>query len=270
MTTLITTTVAARLALVGATARAHDLYSAAGVDFYERLVGPDRAEVREILALARDTPGAVLDVAAGSGRLTIPLVRSGHPVTAIDLSTDMLAHLRRGLPDEAAVETVVTDMRDFTLPRRFGLVILGATSITLLDDAGRARLYASVRRHLAADGLFALTVAGGASADSLAVATDRTIAVPGAAGDEPYLFSQQIEEAGTVRVVNWVRLADITPGAEVPVLTSRLHVLSPELLAEELVAAGFAVPHVAPVRTPPGVDILLLTTSLSRHEGERR
>lgn len=270
MTSLITETVAARLDLVDATARAQDLYAGVGTDFYDRLVGPDRAEIREVLALARTTGGPVLDLAAGSGRLTVPLVRSGHRVTAVDLSADMLAHLRHAIPDGAQVDCVVADMRELALDGRYGLVVLGATSITLLDREGRFRLYAGVRRHLAADGVFALTVAGGASARSLAVPTDREIAVPGAAGDEMYLFAQQIEDGGEVRVVNWVRLADIAPGAEVPVLTSRLHVLSAGLLARELVAAGFSEPACAAVRTPAGVEIVLLTASLAAAGGEAR
>ncbi|WP_431790720.1 daptide-type RiPP biosynthesis methyltransferase [Microbacterium paraoxydans] len=261
MTSLITETVAARLDLVGATARAQDLYAGTGTDFYDRLVGPDRAEIREVLALARAVPGPVLDLAAGSGRLTIPLARSGHRVTAVDLSADMLARLRRAVPHEATVECVVADMRDLALAGRFGLVVLGATSITLLDRADRARLYAGVRRQLASGGVFALTIADGASADTLAIPTDREITVPGSAGDEPYLFAQQIEDDGAVRLVNWVRLADIAPRAEVPVLTSRLHVLNPRLLANELIEAGFAVPETSPVRTPVGVEILLLTTT---------
>ncbi|MEZ0142984.1 daptide-type RiPP biosynthesis methyltransferase [Microbacterium sp. NRRL B-14842] len=270
MTSLITETVAARLDLVGATARGQDLYAGAGTDFYDRLVGPDRAEVREVLALARAVPGPVLDLAAGSGRLTVPLVRSGHHVTAVDLSADMLARLRGAVPHGATVECVVADMRDLALDGRYGLVILGATSITVLDREGRARLYAGVRRHLDSTGVFALTVAGRASADRLAVTADREIVVPGSAGDEPYLFAQQIEDDGAVRVVNWVRLADIAPGAEVPVLTSRLHVLSPEILADELVAAGFTAPRISPVRTPVPGEILLLTTSLSGDRGGAR
>lgn len=270
MASLITEAVVARLDLVGATAREQDLYTGAGTDFYDRLVGPDRAEIREVLALARAVPGPVLDLAAGSGRLTVPLVRSGHRVTAVDLSADMLAHLRRAVPDGAAVDCIVADMRDLALDGRYGLVVLGATSVTLLDRAGRSRLYAGVRRHLAADGVFALTVAGGASAHSLAVATAREIAVPGATGEETYLFAQQIEDDGAVRVVNWVRLADIAPQADVPVLTSRLHVLSPDVLAGELAAAGFAAPRISPVRTAAGEDILLLTTVLSGAAGGER
>ncbi|MFK3678298.1 daptide-type RiPP biosynthesis methyltransferase [Microbacterium sp. NPDC090218] len=261
MSGLITDAISARLEVVGAVPRGQDLYAGVGTDFYERLVGSDRVEIREFLALARGVAGPVLDVAAGGGRLTIPLVRSGKRVTAIDLSDDMLSHLRRALPDHAMLDCVVADMRDFTLERRFELVIIGATSITLLDRAGRSLLYANVRRHLTEEGVFAFTVAGGVSAENLAVPKDQEITVPGPDGDERYLFSQQMDEGGAARVVNWVRVADIADGGEVTVLTSRLRVLSHELLSRELVDAGFAEPAVSRVRTERGVDILLLTTS---------
>lgn len=261
MPDLITDAISARLKKAGATPHVQDLYAAEGTDFYERLVGSDRAEIREVLALARHAADPILDIAAGGGRLTIPLVRSGRRVTAIDLSDDMLAHLRRAVPPDAAVECVVADMRDFSLGRRYGLVIIGATSITLLDRGGRSRLYDAVRRHLAPSGVFAFTVAGGASAGSLAAPKDQEITVPGPAGDETYLFAQQREQDGGARIVNWVRVADIVLGREVTVLTSRLHLLSADLLAGELVDAGFAAPLVSPVRTDRGVEILLLTTS---------
>ncbi|MFJ2542759.1 daptide-type RiPP biosynthesis methyltransferase [Microbacterium sp. NPDC087589] len=251
----------ARLHLIGAVPREQDLYSGAGTDFYDRLVGSDRAEIREVLALARDAEGPILDVAAGTGRLTVPLVRSGKRVTAIDLSDDMLSRLRRTLPDHAMLECVVADMRDFSLPRQFGLVIIGATSITLLDRAGRSLLYANVRRHLAVRGVFAFTVAGDASAESFSVSRDREIEVPGPDGAETYLFSQQVEEDGAARLVNWVRVADLTEGGEVTVLTSRLRVLDHGVLSRELIHAGFAPPAVSPVRTLGGEDIVLLTTT---------
>lgn len=261
MSGVITETVIARLGEVGAIPAPQDLYAGGGTDFYERLVGSDRAEIREVLALARGAEGPVLDIAAGSGRLTIPLVRSGRSVTAIDLSDDMLSHLRRALPGHPRLECVVADMRDFSLRRRFALVIIGATSITLLDRVGRSCLYANVRRHLAPGGVFAFTVAGGASAESLATARDQEIEVPGQGdGVETYLFSQQVDEDGTARLVNWVRVSDLAAGGEVTVLTSRLRLLSHDVLARELVDAGFAEPTVSSVRTNRGEDILLLTT----------
>ncbi|MEA1262855.1 class I SAM-dependent methyltransferase [Microbacterium sp. STF-2] len=267
MSGLITEAVSARLETAGAVPRELDLYSGEGTDFYERLVGTDRAEIREVLALARKTDDPILDIAAGGGRLTVPLVRTGREVTAIDLSDDMLSHLRRALPARSTVECVVADMRDFSLGRRYGLVIIGATSITLLDRAGRSLLYGSVRRHLAAGGVFAFTVAGGAAAQSLAVSRTQEIGVPGPQGEETYLFAQQMEDGGAARVVNWVRVADIAAGLEATVLTSRLQVLGHDVLAGELVDAGFAAPAVSPVRTDRGVEILLLTTSWAGSSG---
>lgn len=267
MSGLITEAVSARLETAGAVPRELDLYSGEGTDFYERLVGTDRAEIREVLALARKTDDPILDIAAGGGRLTVPLVRTGREVTAIDLSDDMLSHLRRALPARSTVECVVADMRDFSLGRRYGLVIIGATSITLLDRAGRSLLYGSVRRHLAAGGVFAFTVAGGTAAQSLAVSRTQEIGVPGPQGEETYLFAQQMEDGGAARVVNWVRVADIAAGLEATVLTSRLQVLGHDVLAGELVDAGFAAPAVSPVRTDRGVEILLLTTSWAGSSG---
>lgn len=267
MSGLITEGVSARLETAGAVPRELDLYSGEGTDFYERLVGTDRAEIREVLALARKTDDPILDIAAGGGRLTVPLVRTGREVTAIDLSDDMLSHLRRALPARSTVECVVADMRDFSLGRRYGLVIIGATSITLLDRAGRSLLYGSVRRHLATGGVFAFTVAGGAAAQSLAVSRTQEIGVPGPQGEETYLFAQQMEDGGAARVVNWVRVADIAAGLEATVLTSRLQVLGHDVLAGELVDAGFAAPAVSPVRTDRGVEILLLTTSWAGSSG---
>ena len=258
---VITQAIAARLEAVDARVRCQDLYAGSGTAFYERLVGPDRVEIREVLALARETGGPILDIGAGTGRLTLPLVRSGHRVTALDRSEDMLAHLRCAMPGDARVECVIADMRDFSIGRRYALAVIGATSITLLDRAGRAALYARVREHLSPRGVFALTVADGASAQSLATPVDEEISVPGPDGCEPYLFSQQMEDAGAVRVVNWVRRADLVAGGDVVVLTSRLQVFDPRDLARELVGAGFAEPVVAPVRAQPGVDIVMLTTS---------
>ncbi|PCE14628.1 hypothetical protein AUC47_03370 [Microbacterium sp. SZ1] len=261
MEDLITDAVRARLSLARADARELDLYSGAGTDFYQRLVGADRAEVREVLALARRTGGPILDIAAGSGRLTIPLVRSGYRVTAVDLSRDMLSHLQRALPDHPALDCVVADMRDFRLAQRYALAVLGATSITLLDGEGRSRLCRSVRRHLTSDGVFALTVAAGTSATTLSVPQEHEITVPGPEGDETYLFAQQVDDDGASRVVNWLRPADLRRGGEVTVLTSRLRVLDREQLVTELVAAGFAPPRISPVRTQDGQDIELLETT---------
>ncbi|MGB4135352.1 MAG: daptide-type RiPP biosynthesis methyltransferase [Microbacterium sp.] len=265
----LTDSVRARFAESGATPSPLDVYAGVGSQFYANLVGPDRSEVREVLRFARRTGGPVLDIAAGGGRLTIPLARSGHLVTALDLSPDMLAHLQRALSDDDRVDVVIADMRDFNLGREYRLVVIGATSITLLDAEGRRDLYAAVHRHLADGGIFALSIAGDDAVTALRETEDHVVEVRDGATSEDYLCSQQIVDDGAVRLVNWVRLADLDGVADAVVLTSRLRILDSAQLAEELLEAGFSPPVIHPVRAPgvaPGAGMLLLETTRARTE----
>jgi SAM-dependent methyltransferase len=80
--------------------------------------------VREALAQG----GEVLEFGAGSGRVTLPLLRAGVRVTAVDLSQAMLARLEEKLcaePEEVRerVRIVRGDMRSLRLGERFGLVL---------------------------------------------------------------------------------------------------------------------------------------------------
>ncbi len=55
----------------------------------------------------------VLDLGAGTGKLTRALVAAGHRVVAVDVSEGMLTELRRSLP---AVQVLVGDAEDIPLP----------------------------------------------------------------------------------------------------------------------------------------------------------
>ena len=97
---------------------------------------------------------SVLDLACGTGRLTLPLARSGADVTGGDLSDTMLAKaLQRADKDGLTVALVQLDMRDFDLGRRFDRVIITANSLlhlTAIDEL--LGFFASVGRHLAPNG----------------------------------------------------------------------------------------------------------------------
>ncbi|MEV0128336.1 class I SAM-dependent methyltransferase [Dactylosporangium sp. NPDC050688] len=91
-------------------------------------------------------PGAhILDLGCGAGRLTHPLTGLGHPVTAVDNSAEMLAHVR-------GATTVLADIEALDLDRRFPVVLLASHLVNTPDDRVRGRLLAACRRHLAADG----------------------------------------------------------------------------------------------------------------------
>lgn len=107
---------------------------------------------RELAARER---GPVLDVGAGTGRVTLDLARAGHRVTALDVEPQLLGALR-DRAGELPVTTVVADARDFDLGERFGLVIVPMQTVQLLDD--RAGFLAAARRHLAPGGLLAIAI----------------------------------------------------------------------------------------------------------------
>lgn len=102
---------------------------------------PELGEAEIVHAVA--PPGtAVLDLGTGTGRIAHRLIELGHPVTAVDDSAEMLAHVR-------GAETVLGRIEELRLDRRFDAVLLASHLINMPDN--RAVLEA-VRRHLTDDG----------------------------------------------------------------------------------------------------------------------
>jgi SAM-dependent methyltransferase len=109
--------------------------------------------------LARAADGPILDVGAGTGRVTLDLAARGHEVIALDADADLLAALREragGLP----VRTVQADARAFELDRPVAQVIVPMQTLQLLGGAeGRAAFLACAARHLRPGGLLAAALA---------------------------------------------------------------------------------------------------------------
>lgn len=98
----------------------------------------------------------VLELACGSGRLTIPLAEAGVNITGLDLAPAMLR-----LAQEKAAGRGVTlpwiegDMCHFDLPQKFQLIFIAAQSLTHLHTRPELEAcFSAVRRHLAPDGRF--------------------------------------------------------------------------------------------------------------------
>jgi SAM-dependent methyltransferase len=110
-------------------------------------------------SLAARHAGPVLDVGAGTGRVTLDLARSGHSVTALDIDDLLLAELRDRARDLEIV-TVVADARSFDLGRCFALCIVPMQTIQLLGGAeGRTAFLRCAREHLLDGGLLAIAIA---------------------------------------------------------------------------------------------------------------
>ena len=110
------------------------------------------------VALAREAEGPVVELAAGTGRIAIPIAkRTGKSVIGIDLSPAMLALAREHAAD-AGVELDLRegDMRDLDLVEATDLVICPYRALLHLPTwADRRRAFERVARALRPGGRFA-------------------------------------------------------------------------------------------------------------------
>jgi SAM-dependent methyltransferase len=110
-------------------------------------------------AFAAAHRGPILDVGAGTGRVSLDLARAGYEVTALDSDAELLAELERrarGL----SVTTVLADARAFHLAARFGLCLVPMQTVQLLGGvAGRRAFLECAREHLLPGGRVAVALA---------------------------------------------------------------------------------------------------------------
>ena len=118
------------------------------------------ADIPFYVGEARKAAGPVLELACGTGRLTIPIAQARVEIVGLDLSPSMLAHARTKVKAAGVdIEFVEGDCRSFDLGRKFALIFMGFNSMQHLHDhASLAALFANVRRHLAEGGRFIFDV----------------------------------------------------------------------------------------------------------------
>ncbi|HTP20272.1 MAG TPA: class I SAM-dependent methyltransferase [Solirubrobacteraceae bacterium] len=120
--------------------------------------------------LAAEHGDPVLDVGAGTGRVTLDLARAGYRVTALDRDPELLEALANralgrnlsidAVSSQALVTTVVADARDFDLGERFPLIIVPMQTSQLFGAAGgRAAFLRCALRHLRPGGALAIAIA---------------------------------------------------------------------------------------------------------------
>lgn len=106
-------------------------------------------------ALAQETGGPVLELACGTGRVTIPIAQLGIPVTGLDIVPGMLDRARRkstGLP----ARWVEGDARRFDLGELYRLIFLTGNAFqAFLTRPDQEALLERSRTHLHDEGLLA-------------------------------------------------------------------------------------------------------------------
>jgi SAM-dependent methyltransferase len=121
--------------------------------------------------LAEAADGPILDLGAGTGRVSAHLASRGHELLALDSDPELLAVLADRAPEAA---TVRADARDFELDRTFPLAIAPMQLAQILGGPdARVAMLRCVHAHLTPGGTFAAALT-----DLSAVIADDTPSPP--------------------------------------------------------------------------------------------
>jgi len=126
-------------------------------DYYQKGVEND---VNFYLNYFRNFNGKILEIGAGTGRITIPLLKKGIDVTAIDIAPKMLEVLKEKLEkDNLQARIICTDMRNFKMKEKFDAVIVTFRTFQHMYsvDDQKATLK-NIKRHLKQKGILIFDV----------------------------------------------------------------------------------------------------------------
>ena len=123
-------------------------------ELYEIIYSDFTADIPFWVEIAKAARGPVLELCCGTGRVLIPCVEAGVATEGLDAASAMLDHCRAKLARTGrTAELTVSDMRDFTRPRRYALIVIPFSSF--YHNLTRADQIATLRRcreHLAPGG----------------------------------------------------------------------------------------------------------------------
>ena len=132
-------------------------------DMYDAVYSYVRDDIPFYVEEAAGADGAVLELGCGTGRVAIPIARSGVETVGVDSSTAMLDVARGkarhlGLGDDS-LRLVLADMRELSLDRQFALAIIPFRGfLALLTVEDQRRTLSRIREHLAPGGMLAFDI----------------------------------------------------------------------------------------------------------------
>jgi ubiquinone/menaquinone biosynthesis C-methylase UbiE len=116
-----------------------------------------------VIRLASSAGDPTLELGCGTGRLVLPLARTGHQVTGLDNSTAMLDIAREKIKAEREkvrqrIDLVTGDMTSFQIDGEFRLIVIGHNTVLHLTRDQLKSCLNCVRQHLQPKGKLMIDV----------------------------------------------------------------------------------------------------------------
>lgn len=128
-------------------------------DLYDTYV-PATFDIQFFVDEAKKCPGQVLELMAGTGRVSIPLIEAGIKLTCVDISAELLAILRDKLAQRnLSADVVQADVCKLDLGKRFDRVIIPFSSFAhILSPQDQLQALIRICEHLSPGGEFIVTL----------------------------------------------------------------------------------------------------------------
>ena len=129
-------------------------------DFYDVEFGSRDFEIPFFLAQSLKAGGPVLEVACGTGRITLPIARAGVDITGLDVSRPMIEQARNKSHAEGLlIDWLEQDCREMRLPREYALIFSATNAMQHLHDLNSVCAFLrSARNALRPEGCLILDV----------------------------------------------------------------------------------------------------------------
>jgi SAM-dependent methyltransferase len=221
--------------------------SVATVIWHDLECGSYRADLplwRELAAA--QSAGPILEIGAGTGRVTLDLARRGHAIVALERDHELASELSRrshGLP----VEVICADACDFDLGARVSLCIAAMQTVQLLED--RPAFLRCAHAVLTAGGVLALALLG-RDVQPFEVELDADVVEHG--GVRYASAPTALRETGERVVLERRRTTFDGSAASISLDVTALARLEPATVTTEAIAAGFA--HRDLLSIPPTLE----------------
>ena len=112
------------------------------------------------LEMAKSYGESTLELACGTGRITLPLAEKGIDIIGLDISKGMISEAKeKAQKQNLDIELLIGDVRDFNLAKKFSLIIFPFNSICHLHDYESINAcFENVKKYLQPNGRFIIDV----------------------------------------------------------------------------------------------------------------
>lgn len=136
-----------------------DMYHAHFAKLFDRIARSQRFDLKEYINQASITGEPILELGCGTGRVTLRLAEAGYSITGVDISGDMLDILNEKLKKRSSeivdrVELYNYNMFKISLKKKYKLIILPGSTLSLIEDSEVEKLFQTVYQHLDTGGRF--------------------------------------------------------------------------------------------------------------------